>query len=476
MKICFIVNKHFAIFFARLARLLEPAGHEVFWISPSRRWSLWLLEEAGVAPDRILTIPDFADEWQQPGEPDYSELDDIEQGWPTVTNVILMCRALRQIPALVALKYLATCRRHIEPFLAQHDIGVCFGEPTWGFEILTWMVSRKLGIPYLHPTTTRIPDDRFAFFDALPHQIVALREVTTNDHQWAEQFYDQWRDKPRRPIFSVTLPKPFAVQSHWWQEMRLALLRPELSKGDLTIWPMRQRLLSRARVARNRATLGVTSVFEQAGNRPFVLLCLHQQPEASIDVFGAFHSDQVHFIERIARLLPLSHELWVKEHIDALGARPVSWLKRIARIPNVRMIDPRLSTFDLMKRAALVVSATGTVSYEAGLLGVPAMTAAPIFFDPVLAIDPRHYPDPLVWPWEELLSSRPDPEESRRRAIGFLAWIHAQSFPGLPFDPVTVANAGRDPENVEMEAAGFLAALTSPALQRRRVPETVTAG
>jgi hypothetical protein len=181
------------------------------------------------------------------------------------------------------------------------------------------------------------------------------------------------------------------------------------------------------------------------------------------------HSDQAHLVERIARLLPSTHELWVKQHVDSLGDWSLGWLRNLGRLPNVRLLDPRLSTFDLIRRAALVVSVAGTVSYEAALLGTPAVTVASIFFSPLMSLDSEEYPDPVTWPWDQLLGgSQPAADETSRRAIEFLAWIHAQSFPGHPVDPITVRNYGSRPENVELEAAGFLAALDSPDFPRRR--------
>ena len=470
MKICIIANKHLTQFFARLAPHLHRTGHEICWISPSRRWSQWLQGKAGVDAARILTLADRVDEWQDTRTATATALADLEgpEGL-TIAHISLMCRVLRQLPREQALAYLTVCRKYIQPFLLENKVDVCFGETTWGFEILIWLIGRKLGIPYLLPTTSRIPDDRFAFFDALPHQIVSLREVTQDNRRWAETYYQNWIDRPRRPIFSTTMPTPFAFRHYWWEELRIALLRPDFDRGDLTLWPIGKRLWTRASVAINRIALRARSPFQPAEERPFVLLCLHQQPEASIDVFGRLHSDQAHFVERLVRLMPSTHELWVKEHMDALGTRPPGWLAKLGRLPNVRLIDPHLSTFDLLRGASLVVSVTGTVSYEAALLGTPAVVAAPIFFSPLMAIDPVTHPDPASWPWDELLGSRPSKDKARSRAIEFLAWIHAQSYPGLPFDPVTVGYAGGAPDDVTTEAAGFIDALALTTFPKRGI-------
>jgi hypothetical protein len=381
---------------------------------------------------------------------------------------MLMCRALRNLPHSLTYAYLATCRKYIEPFLERNAIDLCLGETTWGFEILIWLVCQRQQIPYLLPTTVRVPDDRFAFFDALPHQIVTLRQVEDTDREWAAAFHRQWTERPRRPIFSTTLPSAFTFRPYWWKELEISLLHPELDRDDLTLPPISERLWWRVRTAFNNLALRVRPQFAAPGERPFVLLCLHQQPEAAIDVFGRMHCDQAHLVERIVRLMPSTHELWVKEHIDALGQRPLVWLRRLAELPNLRLIDPRQSTFELARRAALVISVAGTVSYEAALLGMPAVAVAPIYFSPLMALDPEKYPDPISWPWTDLLAARARQADNwRQRAVEFLAWIHAQSFPGLPFDPNVVESAGNRPEDVATEADSFVAALKLSRFPRR---------
>jgi hypothetical protein len=44
------------------------------------------------------------------------------------------------------------------------------------------------------------------------------------------------------------------------------------------------------------------------------------------------------------------------------------------------LVHHDLSSFELYRRADLVVTISGTTAYEAGLLGVPAITFSPIYF------------------------------------------------------------------------------------------------
>src|SRR5689334_3909398 len=106
------------MFMARLAPHLERAGHEFFWISPSRRWSRWLQLECGVDSVRILTLADMEAEWAAPRADSVLSLLDLEGPHRmTIAGLVAMCRALRDIPPQTAYGYLATCRKYIEPFL-----------------------------------------------------------------------------------------------------------------------------------------------------------------------------------------------------------------------------------------------------------------------------------------------------------------------------------------------------------------------
>jgi hypothetical protein len=197
------------------------------------------------------------------------------------------------------------------------------------------------------------------------------------------------------------------------------------------------------------------------GEARYVLLCLHTQPEASIDVYASLHANQEHTIERLARLMPASHELWVKEHPTGVGDRSLAALRRLARLPGVRLIAPGESTFELIRRADLVIAASGTAAYEAALLGKRAAALTPLFFNPIMSVDAARYPDPLLWPLRDLLAPARERDPARDgRIVEFLAWLHAQSFPGMPYDDIAqrMFKIGRDDSSAKV-LVGFEALL-----------------
>ena len=459
------------MYYAALAQALAERGHRIFWLSPSRRWTLWLLDH-GFATGSILSLPDFGPEWQAKPEPQSRlELTELEgPGRPAIGDVILMDRALRRKSEAYALGFLAVCRREVERFLDAKQIDLCIGETTWAWEVLVWMVSQRLGIRLMLPNTVRIPTDRFAFFDSLTHRIPVLREPEEADQRWAEKFLAEYRSQPRRPIYMQVIATAFAFARHWGEDLRIALFRPELDRFDESLWPMSYRIRYRAGRAVNAAMIKLFDPFTTPASRGrarYVLLCLHTQPEASIDVYASLHGNQEHTIERLARLMPMTHQLWVKEHPTGVGDRSLAALRRLARLPGVRLIAPGESTFALIRQADLVIAAAGTVAYEAALLGRRAATLSPVFFNPIMSVDAARYPDPLNWPIGELLGTTTEREpEPDRKILDFLAWLHAQSFPGMPFDGAVQRTLKiKAEDSMGAVLAGFDALLAWPQLR-----------
>lgn len=111
--------------------------------------------------------------------------------------------------------------------------------------------------------------------------------------------------------------------------------------------------------------------FEKVG--PYVYFPLQFQPEASIDVAAPYFSNQLETARQLAMSLPDDYTLVVKEHPTMVGLRPPSYIEKIARTVNVKFIDYRISSEQVLKQAALVVSPNSTTLNEAAYLKKPAI-------------------------------------------------------------------------------------------------------
>lgn len=111
--------------------------------------------------------------------------------------------------------------------------------------------------------------------------------------------------------------------------------------------------------------------FDKLGK--YVYFPLQYQPEESIDVKGTFFSNQIETARLTAMSLPDDYTLVVKEHPIMLGLRSPSYMEKIAKTPNVKLIDYRIPSERVIKNADLMVSASGTVISEAAFYNKPVI-------------------------------------------------------------------------------------------------------
>ncbi|KKW23535.1 MAG: hypothetical protein UY65_C0001G0027 [Parcubacteria group bacterium GW2011_GWA2_51_12] len=111
--------------------------------------------------------------------------------------------------------------------------------------------------------------------------------------------------------------------------------------------------------------------FEKLGR--FAYFPLQFQPEATLDVISPYFNNQIELARLIAMSLPDDITLAVREHPAMIGLRSSAYLEKLARTPNVKVIDYRVPSDDVLKRAALVVSPSGTTLAEAAFYNKPAI-------------------------------------------------------------------------------------------------------
>jgi hypothetical protein len=104
---------------------------------------------------------------------------------------------------------------------------------------------------------------------------------------------------------------------------------------------------------------------------PFAFFPLHTEPEVSLLVQGRGLLNQIEVIRSLASSLPVGWQLLVKEHPASVGKRPVSYYRKLLAIPNVRLVRTSCKSNELIARASLVVTISGTIGFEAILQGKP---------------------------------------------------------------------------------------------------------
>lgn len=125
---------------------------------------------------------------------------------------------------------------------------------------------------------------------------------------------------------------------------------------------------------------------EPVEGESFAYFALHTEPEAYPMVLAPFYVDQVWLAKQIARSLPLSFKLYVKDHPAMMGLRPRSYYTELKKIPNIRLIDPSVSSLALIQKSKLTLTLTGTTGWEAVLLKKPVIIFGSMYYDRLSAV------------------------------------------------------------------------------------------
>jgi hypothetical protein len=157
----------------------------------------------------------------------------------------------------------------------------------------------------------------------------------------------------------------------------------------------------------------------------FVFYALNYAPEHTLDVEAPNFTSAYETVRAIARSLPADVALYVKEHPVGVGLRGPAELRRLGRLPGVRLIAPDHDSHALIKAAELTVSLSGTVCLEAALYGRQAAIVSDIFIQNFSTCRQ------LNAPWEVGDCLRITPLEHRPDAdLRYLAWLISNSHVG----------------------------------------------
>ena len=96
----------------------------------------------------------------------------------------------------------------------------------------------------------------------------------------------------------------------------------------------------------------------------YAYFTLHTEPEALFPFPRLFLLINSGLFLKSARSLPLHYKLYVKDHPQMFGKRPRSYYKKLKKIPNVKIIDPSVSSLMLTQNSNIVITITGTSGWE----------------------------------------------------------------------------------------------------------------
>ena len=106
----------------------------------------------------------------------------------------------------------------------------------------------------------------------------------------------------------------------------------------------------------------------------YVYVPLHYQPELTTSALGGRYADQLFVLETLSEWVPKDITLLVKENpVQNSVMRGEFFFERLRRLQNVRIVPIETSTYDLIEKAELVATVTGTAGWEALCMGKPVL-------------------------------------------------------------------------------------------------------
>ncbi|MDP1682297.1 MAG: hypothetical protein Q8L39_11070 [Burkholderiales bacterium] len=203
--------------------------------------------------------------------------------------------------------------------------------------------------------------------------------------QAAEAFIQSFRESPKParwtsdasdddPLESFVPPtrvRAMAALRRWvgtqggfqWDYLRASVLNNLPFVRD-AVWASRRRLNARYCDVRSVDTLP----------RKFIFYPLQYSPESSINTPAPYFLDQFRAIDAIRFAMPSDCLLVVKEHPACILLRDGHFVRRLQRTAGVVVAHYALPSMELVKRAGLTISVTGTATLEALLLGRRTVT------------------------------------------------------------------------------------------------------
>jgi len=283
-----------------------------------------------------------------------------------------------------------------------------------------------------------------------------VRELTDDERAEVERFIGEFtaRATPIRPY-----RKPRITRRTLRDFGRHIVVRMVRDRDNEYLRPSRFVVNYVRERARALAARGLYS--ERDPDRKFVYFPLHVTDDYKIKRVIPHCVDQASLIEQVAAALPHGYDLVLKEHPMSVGRNSLGMLRRLARIENVRLLDPRTSSHELIQRSQGVVVISSTVGLEALMYAKPVLTLGQPFYSGygvTLDIDSfREIRDRVP----ALLEFRPE----RERILQFLHAAMRRCYPGAPvLVDSSDANAVALANSLAAAAHGELGVRPAPAV------------
>lgn len=428
-NICFISNFYLTYLWSTVSKSLNHKGFNIFWIVSNKHYYNYLLKE-GVNENNLLYINrEYVNKTADP-------VDNFQ-----INELIYGDRVLNH-EKKNGLAFLTNIQKPIYDFIAKNSISTIIGELTWAHELLVHRITKRrkeLNCTFLCPAVTRIPNKRFVFFlDERQSQILELNKLPAEEIKSDSDFF-----KVEKPAYlqnnNKIISKNRSVKSRISKALRFLTGEKFDPKDPALIRSQWTRFKVRTLEECNKEAYRLfvkTTPFNEVSNSSYILFALHKQPEASVDVIGRYYENQRQVILNFWRILPPNWKIIIKEHTNAIGDRSIDFYNDLKSFPNIILVEAQTDSHELINRAQAVVSISGTIAYEAALLGKPSIILAPVFFRSLSFCKYISWRDiENINDLESFISEIKNKKDNRKE---FSNYLLQNSFEGLMTDPYSM--------------------------------------
>ncbi len=324
--------------------------------------------------------------------------------------------------------------------------------------VVAHLIGLERRIPVLFLLYTIFPNPLRLSVDTLHAPIVEpaeVRELTSDEREEVETF--------RRSF--IERGKPIRGYRRWpveWRRVRLFAGHVRRKRGeDADNEYLRPWSLLGSNVAETIRARAARPFYDDLdGVRPYVYFPLHVTDDYKIRKVIPHTEDQASLVEQVADALPPGYDVVLKEHPMSVGRNSLALLRRLRTRPNVRLVGPRTSSHELIRRAQAVAVIGSTVGLEALLYEKPVLTLGQPFYSGYgVTLDVDSFRE-IRTKVPELLRFRPDGET-------ILRFLHAAMRRCVPGTPVLV---DRSDENAVRLAGSIEEAAQAALAERGTVP------
>ncbi|HEU0050983.1 MAG TPA: hypothetical protein VFQ60_02915 [Patescibacteria group bacterium] len=419
MKGCLLLQRQFAyIGHFVAAHLKAHYGITEFCGYVFLRSSLqFLTTQTEITYTRLLLDEEIHARYKtEPLDPEYLRFLEREYGlpslWPylTVDRIVFSSQLVREYPFDAPrytheemLRLLQVYARAIIEMLDTEKPDFLFCSALGGIgSLLLYHIAKKRGIKILHVLPSCLKDryvlseqyNRFTWADTL-FQNEPDRLRASESWNQAAAYLNEFRAKPIPYVAKLNPAAQSVTRSKQLMFLKpknairsitafVKLLKDFYTKPDRhdydTVHPWHY-LIDRIKRKLNnlRGTDDLYDTFNP--DEPFVFFPLHYEPEISLLLLAPFRTDQLSLIKQIARALPVQYKLYVKDHPQMAEYRPRRFYKALKKIPNIKLIRPSMKSFEILPRAKLIATITGTAGWEAIMLGKPVISFGHWFYN-----------------------------------------------------------------------------------------------